>query len=264
MLNLVKCEFLKLKRKKIIPIGVLFSIVIPIIFSFIINKQFHLGVYINKIESFDSLFDMTIVYGMQFLLQFILGILSTIIFFEERDNDTFKNLKVIPITSTKLILSKIFLIFIISIVFCIFSTLAVITFGGILFDINDIWYKFIMSIDMGIFIALSVLPIIAITVYFSKTYIFSILLCIFWVSLNTLSTALYDVLPKFILWLMPTPLTLFWASSKLYSRGLNLNLDLPRKLNLIPNDIEIITILGIVGIISIILIDYIYRKRSDS
>lgn len=263
MTNLIKFEMLKLKRKKIVPIIFILSIIVPIIFVIFINNQLELGVYRNKVEAFDSLFDMTIVYGMQFLLPCILGIMSTIIFFEERDNDTFKNLKVIPITSTKLIFSKISLIFIYSILFCMFSTIIVDILGGIVFISNDIFYKFIIAIDMGIFTALSILPLIATIVFFSKTYVFSILLCIFWVSFNTLATALYDVLPKALMWLLPTPLSLFWSSSKLYSRGLNLDLTILQKLNLIPNDIEIVLILSIIGIISIILIDFIYRKRSE-
>ena len=102
MLKLVKCEFLKLKRKKFIPIGVIFSLLFPIALTFIVKGQFISGEYLSQKDAFDSLFDMVIVYGMQFLLPCMLGILAAIIFFEERDNDTFKNLKVIPVSYTHL------------------------------------------------------------------------------------------------------------------------------------------------------------------
>ena len=106
MLKLVKCEFLKLKRKKLIPIGVIFSLLFPIALTFIVKGQFISGEYLSKKDAFDSLFELVIVYGMQFLLPCMLGILAAVIFFEERDNDTFKNLRTIPITSTQMLIAK--------------------------------------------------------------------------------------------------------------------------------------------------------------
>lgn len=169
MLKLVKCEFLKLKRKKFIPIGVIFSLLFPIALTFIVKGQFVSGEYLSQKDAFDSLFDMVIVYGMQFLLPCMLGILAA----------------------------------------------------------------------------------------------FSILLCVFWTSLNTLITAMYDVLPKFVLWILPIPLSMFWSSKELLERGMVLDLSEFQKLNLLPSTLETFAILGVIGIISIFLIDYIYRKRSE-
>ncbi len=60
MLKLIKCEFWKLKRKRL-------------------------------------LFNMVLGYGIQFLLPCIIGVIAAILFFMERDNDTFKNLRTIPV-----------------------------------------------------------------------------------------------------------------------------------------------------------------------
>lgn len=263
MLKLVKCEFLKLKRKKLIPIGMVFSLVLPIALSFVIKNEFISGEYMSKKDAFDSLFDMVIVYGMQFLLPCILGILAAVIFFEERDNDTFKNLKAIPVTSTQLVISKIIFMLICSIVFCILSAIATGICGLIVFEVSDFGYKILISAEMGVLMGLGILPLVVVVVYFSKTYIFSILLCIFWTSLNTLVTAMYDVLPKFVLWGLPIPLSMFWSSKKLLDRGFILDLSAFQKLNLLPSTLETFAILGTIGIISIFLIDYIYRKRSE-
>lgn len=263
LLKLVKCEFLKLKRKKFIPIGVIFSLLFPIALTFIVKGQFVSGEYLSQKDAFDSLFDMVIVYGMQFLLPCMLGILAAVIFFEERDNDTFKNLKTIPITSTQLVISKIILMLICSIIFCLLSCIASGICGLIFFELNDFGYKLLISAEMGILMGIGILPLVVVVVYFSKTYIFSILLCVFWTSLNTLITAMYDVLPKFVLWILPIPLSMFWSSKELLERGMVLDLSEFQKLNLLPSTLETFAILGVIGIISIFLIDYIYRKRSE-
>lgn len=263
LLKLVKCEFLKLKRKKFIPIVTIFSLLFPIALTFMIKGGFLSEEYLSSKDAFDSLFGMVITFGIQFLLPCMLGILAAVIFFEERDNDTFKNLKSIPVTSTQLVISKIIFIIICSVVFCLLSCVASGICGLIFFELSDFGYKLLLSAEMGILIGLGILPLIVVVVYFSKTYIFSILLCVFWTSLNTLITAMYDVLPKFVLWGLPIPLSMFWSSKELLERGVVLDLSEFQKLDLLPSTLETIAILGAIGIISIFLIDYIYRKRSE-
>ena len=65
-------------------------------------------------------------YGIQFLLPCIIGVIAAILFFMERDNDTFKNLRTIPVTSTQMVLAKIVVLFLFGIVFCVASTLSLI------------------------------------------------------------------------------------------------------------------------------------------
>ena len=54
---------------------------------------------------------MVLGYGIQFLLPCIIGVIAAILFFMERDNDTFKNLRTIPVTSTQMVLAKIIVLF---------------------------------------------------------------------------------------------------------------------------------------------------------
>ena len=47
--------------------------------------------YTDRADAFDGLFNMVLGYGIQFLLPCIIGVIAAILFFMERDNDTFKN-----------------------------------------------------------------------------------------------------------------------------------------------------------------------------
>ena len=61
---------------------------------------------------------MVLGYGIQFLLPCIIGVIAAILFFMERDNDTFKNLRTIPVTSTQMVLAKIIVLFLLELFLC--------------------------------------------------------------------------------------------------------------------------------------------------
>lgn len=75
------------------------------------------------------------------------------------------------------------------------------------------------------------------------------------------ATALFDALPKTILWLLPTPLTTFWSAGDMKRHGINMNLE--QMNGLIPSTFQVILILGIMAGISILLIDCLYKKRGN-
>ena len=77
-----------------------------------------------------------------------------------------------------------------------------------------------LAVETGIFITAGTLPLIVLVVFFSKTYVFSILLCVFYSVLNMSATALFDTLPKTMLWLLPTPLTTFWSAGDMAAHGI--------------------------------------------
>ena len=47
----------------------------------------------------------------------VIGIIAAMLFFMERDNDTFKNLRTIPVTSTQMIFAKVIVLLSMGIVF---------------------------------------------------------------------------------------------------------------------------------------------------
>ena len=78
------------------------------------------------------------------------GLLSQI----ERDCDTSKNLRTIPVTNTQLIMAKISMLFIFSVAFCLISTLSVALFCK-LFHVGMVYgmtYKIFMSLIFGVLI----------------------------------------------------------------------------------------------------------------
>ena len=107
MLKLIKCEFLKLKRKKFIPLIILAAFLFPIPLTYLMTTPSMMERYTDQADAFDGLFNMVLGYGIQFLLPCIIGVIAAILFFMERDNDTFKNLRTIPVTSTQMVLAKI-------------------------------------------------------------------------------------------------------------------------------------------------------------
>lgn len=261
MLKLIRCEFRKLKRKKYIGLVILASFAFPIPLTYLMTTPAMQERYLDKTEAFDGLYDLVLGYGIQFLLPCILGVLAAVLFFMERDNDTFKNLRTIPITSRQMVIAKILVLFIFGIIFCVASTIATLICGYVVLEVNGLAYKLCLSVETGIYITAGTLPLIVLVVFFSKTYIFSILLCIFYSVLNLSATALFDTLPRTILWLLPTPLTTFWSAGDMKAHGINI--DLEQMNGLIPSTPQVILILGITAFISIIIIDQLYKRRGE-
>ena len=257
MLKLIKCEFLKLKRKKFIPLVILSAFMFPIPLTYLMTTPSIMERYTDKADAFDGLFNMVLGYGIQFLLPCI----AAMLFFMERDNDTFKNLRTIPVTSTQMVLAKILVLFLFGVIFCVASTIATILCGFGTLEVYGIGYKLFLAIETGIFITAGTLPLIVLVVFFSKTYVFSILLCVFYSVLNMSTTALFDALPKTILWLLPTPLTTFWSAGDMAAHGIKM--DLKQMTGLIPSTFQVVLILGIMAIVSFWLIDRLYKQRGE-
>ncbi|OUP84033.1 UNVERIFIED_ORG: hypothetical protein B5F06_10565 [Lacrimispora saccharolytica] len=108
MLNLIKCEFWKLKRRKFILLTILAAALFPIPMVIFAQKE--------NLE-FDWLFLNIGVYGYFLLLPTVLGILGAILFFTERSSGTQKNLNVIPVSTANLIGAKVITLVLFSILY---------------------------------------------------------------------------------------------------------------------------------------------------
>lgn len=217
--------------------------------------------YPNKSVLFDGLFNMVMGYGVIFLLPCIIGVTAAMLFFMERDNDTFKNLRTIPVTSTQMIMAKIIVLFIFGVIFCLASMLATIVCGSFSMEVHGLTYKLLVAVELGIFITAGTLPIIVLVVFFSKTYIFSILLCVFYSVVSLTVETLFGTLPKWLCWLMPIPLTTLWGAGDMVKHGFPLNVNALEAI--IPSTFQTVIILGIMAVASISLIDFLYKKRGD-
>lgn len=261
MLKLIKCEFMKLKRKKFMLLVALSALLFPIPITVLMTMPQEIARYDSKMEAFDGLFNMVLGNGVQLLLPCVLGIIAAILFFMERDNDTFKNLRTIPVTSTQMVLAKIVVLFICAIVFSVVSFIVTTVLGSFTTEVNGLAYKLIMAVELGIFVAAGTLPLIVCVVFFSRTYIFSVLLCLFYTVFCLMVECVFTAVPKFVAWAIPIPLTTLWCAGDMVKHGINLNMSLLA--DKIPSTFETVMILGIMAILSVMLIDWLYKKRSE-
>lgn len=265
LLKLIKCELWKLKRRRFVSLTLLFAFLFPIPLTYMMTTPSMASRSDTPTEAFDGVFNFVLGYGVQFLLPAILGILAAILFFMERDNDTFKSLRTIPVTNRQMIFAKITVLFLFGIFFSIASLGATLLCSAFLphaFEITGLSYKLIMSIEMGIFITAGTLPLIILIVFFSKTYVFSVLLCIFYSVLNMSATSLFEVLPKAVTWILPGTLTTFWSAGNMVSHGIDLNIKAMTDLGLIPTTLQTTAILAGTSIISVALINIMYERRN--
>lgn len=261
LLKLVRNEFRKLKRKKFILLVILSAFLFPVPLTCLTLTPSVRERYTDQADAFDGLFGQVLTFGIQFLLPCVIGIIAALLFFMERDNDTFKNLRVIPVTSTQMVLAKILALFLFGMIFCAASAAVTIICGMAAFEVYGIPYKLFLALETGIFVTAGTLPLVAAVVFFNKTYVFSILLCVFYTVLNMSATALFDVLPKAILWSLPTPLTALWSAGDMVLHGMRI--DLEQLTALIPSTAQVLLILGCTAVVSVIIIERLYIVRSE-
>ncbi|WP_435050972.1 ABC transporter permease [Desulfotruncus arcticus] len=265
LLKPIRCELWKVKRRKFVSLTLLFAFLFPIPLTYMMTTPSMASRSDTPAEAFDSVFNFVLGYGVQFLLPAILGVLAAILFFMERDSDTFKSLRTIPVTSRQMIFAKMVVLFLYGILFSIASlgaTLLCSAFLPQVFEITGLWYKLVMSVEMGVFITAGTLPLIILIVFFSKTYVFSVLLCIFYSVLNLSATSLFEVLPKAVTWILPGTLTTFWSAGNMVAHGIDLNVKAMTDLGLIPSTLQTVAILAVMGSVSIALIIRMYERRN--
>ena len=170
MLKLIKCEFLKLKRKPLVFISLLLSVFMPLAYAFFLADVNTDVDAVNGVMS--SLFQLS----AYLLLMPLLVILASNLLFEELDNDTLKNLVTIPINRTKLVLSKMLVLLLFAVGFMAVGglvNLAVLLFQG--WEPVGFWTLFGVGIEEGLIMWVGALPCILLVVLLNKNYIVSVL-----------------------------------------------------------------------------------------
>lgn len=262
MLKLIICEFAKLKRKKFILLVAVSALLFPgPLVAFMVMPQFAVE---DRVKNFNEYFGFVMGYGVEMLLPCVIGVIATMLFFMERDNDTFKNLRTIPVTSTQMIFAKIATLFFCGIVFSFISALSAVVCGCLVkeAEVTGVVYKFVIAAEMGIFITAGTLPLVVLVVFCSKTYVFSILLCVFYSVLSLTAESCFEVLPRMLCWLMPIPLTTLWSAADMVRHGVRGNIETLE--HLFPSTLQTVCILGVMTLISVALIDYLYRRRGEN
>lgn len=207
MLDLLVCEFSKIKRQKFIQFSLVAAFLFPIPLTILMAKD---GM------SFDQLFRANMMFGELLLLPCILGIIASMLFFMERDSDTLKNLVTIPVSRTKIVLAKLFVITILSVLYSV-ATLGATVIGGLIVGgVEGVLFRLGISIVLGILIAIATFPVVIVIVYFNKSYIFSIIVSFIYAVISFVITMMLSSNPETvnaIASILPIPIILKWYLS---------------------------------------------------
>ncbi|MCC0636708.1 MULTISPECIES: ABC transporter permease [unclassified Clostridioides] len=163
MLKFIQTEFLKLRRKKLIWLMLLATLIMPF-FALLYFK--HLGeTDVDPIQFYKwSAFSYTIF----IILPVVLGMLCTILMREENQYDILKQLLIVPISKMGYFFSKFFVVLIYSICFMLITAIASIIFsilpGYVVFEWGSVLYLLKKCLEFGVIIAFVMLPILAIAV----------------------------------------------------------------------------------------------------
>ena len=188
MLNLVKTEFLKLRRKKMIWCMLLTAFIMPF-FSFVYFNYFEANgidpMTFYKLSSFG--------YTPFIILPFVLGIFCTVLMHDENRYDMLKQLWIVPISKMGYFFSKFVVIFVYSIIFMLISAVASVLFsvlpGFVNFEWQSICFLLERCLEIAVLTAFAVIPILAIATS-QKGYIFPVCMTLLYVFLGFFITSI--------------------------------------------------------------------------
>ena len=262
LLKLIRCEIWKYKRNKTIPLITIMAILFPLALVVMTKSN------INGIEEwralydyYDYLFSNNLAYSFMLFLPCLIGCVGTVIFFSDRDYDTFKNLRTIPITCGKLVIAKLIVLYIWSIFYAILTTVSITVFCAVVNykAIYDFPIKILVSILAGITIVSVSLPVVVIIIYFNQNYVLSILLSFSYSILHWFLIILFA--RSKIMQFLPLITGLFWTSYILAYRK-NFLFGDPMNAIYLSDHIRVLLCLNVIMIFSITLILRFYKKWS--
>ncbi len=264
MVDLIICEFEKMKRQKIIPVIIALSAFFPLLVAASIKVGMNGEQSTRYLRMrFDLSYTMMFGYGMIFFEPFLIGVLGILLFFKERDADTFKNIRTVPVATEKLILSKLIVLLIYSVVYSL-TNMIFLVFYTILLDAGepyDLLFKLIYSVILGGGICIASLPIIVLLIYFNRSYMISILFaffyCIFnWCIVGASSTG--GVIAKIVNF-FPVICVMNWISGQLANRIIRDNISEEAK-SFFASNFHTVFLLGVTMIVCLSLIFRFYKK----
>lgn len=253
LLDIILCEFSKIKRLKFILTSILGACLFPIPATVLIAKD-------NL--PFEQLFKLVINFGYFLLLPIVLSIVASQLFFTERDNDVLKNLATVPVPRGKLALAKLAVLMVISLCYSVVGLGATIVGGFIVGTVEGIAVKLGMSITFGAMFFITALPVVVLIVYFNRSYIFSIILSFVYTIFNFgISLNLINFEPNNpLLSILPAPIIMrWWMASWGDPTGEYTALRQPYLLS----THACVGILCLIAIMATLLICVIYKKQEN-
>lgn len=172
MLRIIETEFLKLRRRKLVWLMLLAALFMPFIAFLLFKYVKHTGgdpIQFYKWSAFG--------YTMIIILPFVLGVLCTILMYDENQYDMLKQLWIVPISKMGYFFSKFFVVLIYSICFMMITAFASVLFsilsGYFVFEWGSVLYLFERCLEIGFITAFAMIPILAIAAS-QKGYIFPV------------------------------------------------------------------------------------------
>ena len=179
MRKLVWCELYKLKRSKSLLLLTSLALLFPAALTVFTKSRLADAANTTEFHAFyDDLVNYTLAYGAMLLLPCLFGCVGALLFFSERDCDTFKNLQTIPVTRNQLIFAKLGVLYLWSELYALCSGVAVTFFCFVLEPrtLYDVPFKLVCFLIAGITMATVSLPVVVLVIYSNQSYLLSLLL----------------------------------------------------------------------------------------
>ena len=204
MLDLIACEFQKLKRKKFVQLTIGAAVLFPMVLTLLMARDS---------QTFDQLFRAVFLLGDLLFLPCVLGVIATMLFLMERDNDTLKNLLVIPVSRSRILFSKLCVLLGLSVIYSVAGLGASLAGGLIVGNVNHVLLRLGVSVCLGIFVLIGTLPVIMVILISNRSYIFSIILSFAYAVVSFAITMMFGTSPELVdnlASVLPIPLIMKW------------------------------------------------------
>lgn len=164
--TLVACEFAKLKRKKLVLAVLALALLFPLPLTAVMSRDQ---------QVFLQLFSANVYFSELLFHPAVLGVVAVMLFFQEEDNGTMKNLLAVPISRSRLLAAKLICIFILSMAYSLMN-LAGSLVGGLIVNVySDVPLACALAFGVGVLVFLATLPVIVVLVAMNRGYVFTII-----------------------------------------------------------------------------------------
>ncbi|MBZ4665681.1 ABC transporter permease [Mahella sp.] len=161
MLNLVQTEFLKLRRRKFVWLMLLAALLMPLVAIFYFGALSTIEIMPMQFYKWTALS-----YTPWIILPFVLGMLCTMLMYDENQNDMLKELWIIPVSKMGYFFSKFMIVLVYSLCFMLLtavsSILAGVLPGMIVFTNDSVSFLLIKCLEVGVLTPFAMLPVLAV------------------------------------------------------------------------------------------------------
>lgn len=165
--ELLKIEFSKIRRRPFILIATMAAIIFPAPITILTA---------GTGQGYDFLYKSVINLGQLVLLVPVLCIVASMLFLGERDNNTLKALKMIPVSMGLMAVSKLIVLLVISVLYSILAFVSTVFFSMIgHMAVEQFAVKLLLCIATGIMVWVAALPCILLIIVINRNYILTVL-----------------------------------------------------------------------------------------